>query len=107
MALDTITNSHIPLAALQRLPTFYSLQTSISILASNNNFYTHHRYPPQLRSYIILVQYFQPLAHPNLPSDNHPLFHLVWATSVELLRVRETVDCWELWGGREHLRLLG
>ena len=61
--------------------------------AATTILYTHHRHPPSASQlYIILVQYFQPLAHPNLPSDNHHFFfHLVWATSVELLRVRGAV----------------
>ena len=41
MAPGTITNNHIPLAALQRLPIFCSLQMSIS---SNSNSYTLHKY---------------------------------------------------------------
>ena len=60
--LDTITNNHILVAALQRLLSFSSLQMSISILASNSNSYTLHRYlPPLLHSHIIIVC-FQPLA---------------------------------------------
>ena len=58
MVPGTITNSHIPLAALQQRLTFCSLQTSISILGSNSNSYTlHRRYSHQLHSHIV---YFHP-----------------------------------------------
>ena len=60
--LDTISNDHILVAALQRFLTFSSLQMSISIVASNSNSYILHRYLPRLlHSYIIIV-YFQPPA---------------------------------------------
>ena len=93
MATMTIA-PYIPLAVLQHFLTF--------LFPPNVDFHTGQQQqfftpitgtPPHLRSNIILVQYFQPLAHPNLPSDNHHFFffHLVWATSVELLRVRGAV----------------
>ena len=90
---------------------FCSLKRRFPWWAATTILYTHHRHPPSASQlYIILVQYFQPLAHPNLPSDNHRFFfHLVWVTSVELLRVRGA-ELWtvgELWGRRERLRLLG
>ena len=87
---DTIINNHIPLAALQHLLTFFSLQTSTSILASNGDSYSLQRYFPQPRSYINFV-YFQPLTRfpilTFLPSTTVFSF-LVWAISVEPRRVR-------------------
>ena len=90
---DTITNNHIPLAALQHLLTFFSLQTSTSILASNGDSYSLQRYFPQPRSYINFV-YFQPLTRfpilTFLPSTTVFSF-LVWAISVEPRRVRGVI----------------
>ena len=62
--LGIITSSHIPLGSLPCLLTFCSLQTSISILASNSNSYTLLRYPPLLRSHIILVRWLSLKSQP-------------------------------------------
>ena len=112
MAPGTIINNHILLAAaVQQLPTFCSLQMSIS--SNNNNSYILHKYHRQLHNRIILV-YFQLLVrlriltfHLRIIID---LFHLVWVISDELLRVRGLIverNCGELWGRKGLLRLLG
>ena len=63
------------------LLTICSLQMSISRLASNNNSYTLHRYPPHNLSALARLQ----IPTPNLSSD---LFNLVWANiSIEPRRV--------------------
>jgi hypothetical protein len=115
----TITNNHIPSAALQQLLTFCTLLMSISIsLANNSNTYTLHRSLLQLHSHIVLV-YFRlpprlpiPTFHsrhrrtPSVPSH----LHLVRAISDELRRVRGLIverRCGDLWGRRERLLLLG
>ena len=109
----TITNSHIPSAATL---TFCSLQVSISILANNNNTYTLHRYRPQqllINSHMVLA-YFRPPARLLIPTfqSRHPtaIEYLVWAISVELLRVHDPIaerNCGVVWGRRERLQLLG
>jgi hypothetical protein len=115
MALGTITNNRILSAAPRQLLTFCSLRIRISILASNSNTYTPHRFPPQLHSHIVLI-YFRPRARLPIPTchSRHPTTsvpsHLVWAISVEPHQVQGLIaepSCGVLWGRREHLQLLG
>jgi hypothetical protein len=60
MAMDpgTVTNNLNLTAAPQRLLIFCPLQMSISILASNSNTYTLHRYFPHIHTVLV---YFWPL----------------------------------------------
>ena len=116
MSVDpgTITNSHILSAVPQLLPTFCSLQMSISLLVNNSNTYTPHRYPHPL-SHIASVYFRRPVRLPIRTSRSRHLIttvlsHLVWAISVEPHPVRGLIaeqNCGVLWGRREHLPLLG
>ena len=111
VAPGTITKPHIPSAVPQRLLISCSLQ--ISLLASNSNTYTLHRYLPQLliNNHIVLV-YFRPPAPLPIPTfhSRHPTtIDLAWAISVEPHRGHGLIverNCGVLWGRREPLRLL-
>ena len=74
--LGTITNSHILKVAL----TICSLQMPISILASNRNSYTLHRWTPSTSQ----PHNFSPLARLQIPTFHQTtvFLHLVWAISV-------------------------
>ena len=72
MAPGTITNNHIPLAALQRLPIFCSLQMSIS---SNSNSYTLHKYLSASQPHnLSQLSAGGSTSNPNISSDIHRSF---------------------------------